>query len=157
MAFYPLPFNAEKSTQSIKFLPKIRVLHGFFLRGFPAIFFPLMNPGSNACFYVVGIRGDPQGAGPFDGFECFNDGGKLHAVVGSMRFCTAEGFFMPAITHEYTPTTDAWIAFAGAVGIDVDNIFSSVRQFSAPSGFFSGQRVSRHPMRYALAGKRGSR
>lgn len=157
MTFYPLPFDVEKGAQAIKLLPEICVLHRFFLRGFPAVFFPLVNPGSDAGLDVIGIRCDPQGARPFDGFERFNDGSEFHAVVGSMRFCAAEHFFMPAITHEYTPTADAWIAFAGAIGIDVDDIFSSVWQFSAPSGFFSGQRVSRHPMRYALAGKRGSR
>lgn len=131
VAFDPLPVDGVAARKLVEFLPEVAVLHWFFLRGFPAVFFPLVNPAGDAVFDVVGVGGDAQGVRAFDGFEGFYDGGEFHAVVGGVGFGAAEGFFVAAVAHEDAPAADAGVAFAGTVGVDVD-VVSCVGQCFVP-------------------------
>ena len=60
MAFNPFPFDLMLPQRSIKTLPEIDIFYWFFVCGFPATFFPVMDPLGDtlADILAVGTQND---------------------------------------------------------------------------------------------------
>ncbi len=79
MAFNPFPFDLMLPQRSIKTLPEIDIFYWFFVCGFPATFFPVMDPLGDtlADILAVGTQND------FAMF--FNASSATIAAINSIR------------------------------------------------------------------------
>ena len=119
MTFHPPPNDVVFAAQAVEFAPQVFVFDRLFGGGFPAVFLPAVYPAFHAVFNVLRVGVDFDAAAAVQGFQAFDDGGQLHAVVGGLGFAAEEFFLVPAVAQQCAPAACAGIAFACAVGVEV--------------------------------------
>ena len=98
MAFDPLPLNLVGAEGLVETLPEVDILHRFFIRGFPAAFFPVMDPAGNSLTHILAVGTEHHIAGLRQRFKRNNGRHQFHPVIGGEAIARAEGFLMLAIT-----------------------------------------------------------
>ena len=120
VAFEPLPIYFMFCGEGVEVAPEVGVFDRLFFLGFPAVAFPVFDPGGDAVFDVVGIGVEGDFAGFFEDFQGFDGGLKFHAVVGGGGSAAADFQFVRAAGEDGGPAAGTWVAVAAAVGVDGD-------------------------------------
>ncbi len=116
MAFDPLPLDLMSGERAVETLPEIDVFHRFFLCGFPAALFPVMDPAGDALTHILAVGAQDHVAGLFQRFQRHNCRHQLHAIIGGEPVTGAEQFFVLAVAQNRAVAAGTWIAKAGSVG-----------------------------------------
>jgi len=99
-------------------LPQLHVFYRLLGRCAPALGFPAVDPFGDALAHVFAVQEQGDLARPLEGFEPLNHGCELHAVVGGAQLATKKFVHMLARLQQNAPAARAWVAFAGAIGVD---------------------------------------
>ncbi len=86
MPLYPVPLYSVFLFNFIKYLPEVCILDRFFVGGFPAASFPVMDPFGYAVADIIAVGKHIHGAGLFELFQRPDGGREFHTVVGGMGF-----------------------------------------------------------------------
>ena len=99
-------------------LPQIRILDRFFIRCFPAVPLPVVDPAGDTLAHILGVGMQVDMAALVERIERLDCGHQLHAIVGGHGLATAQLLFRTATHQQCPPAARAGITPAGAIGIN---------------------------------------
>lgn len=121
VAAEPFPGDAVAVGGGFEALPEVAVFDGLTIGGLPAAGFPVADPALvHGVDDVAGIGEELDLAGFGEGFEGDDGGEEFHAVVGGAEEALGEFESVLAADHDDAVAAGAWIASAGAIGVDGD-------------------------------------
>jgi len=143
MAFYPHPLNPVTLGNGIQRLPEICVLDRLVIAGTPATAFPAVNPLADTQLNILGVGMHTNLAFPIERVQCLDDCPQFHPVVGGSRLPAVQFFFPVTVAQQHPPPSGSRIAFAGTVGINVNN---HALFLGGLMPFFCSARLDGHPV-----------
>jgi hypothetical protein len=108
-------------TQGVQLLPQVGIFNRFLAGGFPATGFPAVYPLGNAFLHVLRVGVHHNAARAFQQLQALYHRHQLHAVIGGAVLATEQLFFLPFVTQQHAPATGAGVAFAGTIGVNLDD------------------------------------
>jgi len=132
MAFGPLPFDFVSSGELVEFHPKILIDDRLFVRRFPAIAFPPVDPRRDPVFEVIRVGDNLDGTALFQKAQAFHRCRQFHAVVRGVGLGAEELTFLVAVAEDAGPATLARIAQTSAI-CDQLNLFQATSAHSSVS------------------------
>ena len=128
MALHPLPAQlsslGDTGGNAVQPLPELGILHRLFRSRLPATLFPAGQPLGDTLDDVLGIGVELHRAGTGQCLQPLYRRHQFHAVIGRLRFRAVQVFLLPLESQAGAPATRPRIAATGAIGIDLDNIYS---------------------------------
>ena len=118
--FDPNPFDFMRRTERVELLPEIGVFNGLFVRCFPAVALPVVDPLADSFLHVLRIGVHAKARRLREGFERGNDRREFHPVIRRISFATPQLLFVRTDEQERAPAARPRIAPAAAVGVDVN-------------------------------------
>ena len=123
MAFDPQPGDFVFSGEAVENLPEVRVFYGFFVRGFPTVSLPVVNPLADTFLHVLRIGMDVNLNRAFECSERLDDCSQFHPVVGGIGFAAPEFLFGASGLQENAPAARAGVAATSAIGVNMSDEF----------------------------------
>lgn len=80
----PMPGDGVSRDKIVEFQPEWLIFDRFFVRGFPPVAFPIVNPLSDALAEVLRVGIEVNETRGFECLECFNSSLELHLVIGRL-------------------------------------------------------------------------
>lgn len=117
----PMPGDIMLLDNLVERAPQVGVSQRLGLLGrppAPAETFPARHPSGDPLLQIFRIGIEINAARLFQGFERFNSGNHLHAVIGRLRGGAAQFSLVLAVAEQRAPPARAGVAGAGAVGVD---------------------------------------
>ena len=120
MAFDPSPLDLVSRTRHhmVEGLPKFDVFNRLLGRCAPALGFPAMDPFGDAFANIFAVEEQGDLTWALEGLEPLDHSSELHAVVGGAQLAAKKFVHMLARLQQNAPAAGAWVAFAGAIGVN---------------------------------------